>query len=133
MKLKDFMEVCDKNMFLVLVHEVGSTRFKARGIAEIFLNDDDLLEMPVREIYQTADGLNIKMGAGEMKLKDLFTVMDKNMTVEVHYVNKNKDVDFAIQKTIEKFAPYTRLLEDKVTNITKDKNGMPIIKTGGGR
>lgn len=66
-----------------------------------------------------------------MKLKNLFMRMDKNLTVQVHYVNKNKDVDFAVQKTIERFAAYTRLLEDKVLSITKDKNGMPIIETGG--
>lgn len=68
-----------------------------------------------------------------MKLKELFVGMDKNLTVQVHYVNKNKDVDFAVQKRIERFAAYTRLLEDKVINITKDKNGMPIIETGGAK
>lgn len=68
-----------------------------------------------------------------MKLKDLFAVMDEELTVKVHYVSEK--TDFAITKEVGVFnIHYFQLLEEEVINITRDKeNDVLMVKVGGSK
>lgn len=68
-----------------------------------------------------------------MKLRDLFAVMDEELTAKVHYVSGK--TDFAITKEVGVFnIHYFQLLEEEVINVTRDeKDSVLMIKVGGAR
>ena len=66
-----------------------------------------------------------------MKLKDLFAVMDEELTVKVHYVSRK--TDFAITKEIGVFkVHFFELLEKEVINVTRDEeDDVLMVEVGG--
>ena len=66
MKLRDFLNVIDKNIGFILVIENHGLKFKSWGSVERFRTcDDGILNKEVSAIYNTVDGMNVVLKSEE--------------------------------------------------------------------
>lgn len=62
MKLRDFLQVVDKNQFICLGISVCGMQFETKHTAEFYLNNgDDLNNREIMKIYTTDDGLHVRL------------------------------------------------------------------------
>lgn len=72
MKLRDFLQVVDKNQFICLGISVCGMQFETKHTAEFYLNNgDDLNNREIMKIYTTDDGLHVRLNDQEGGYKDM--------------------------------------------------------------